>query len=390
MLTGGLVDILMALQIHEQFLNFLEKAKRPLIVLPETANADDFAAAFSCAALLAKMQKPIEIASSGGRLPKSLEFLPNPTNIRGDLPNIRQLTLRVNHQEAKIDELFYDIEDDELKINLVPKTGAWSEKDVTISTDSYRYDLILALGGQDLESFGQLYKDYTDFFYQTPIVNLDHSNANEHFGQMNLVDINAVAVTEVCYDLIEKIDPGLIDEEMATFFLTGMIYKTRSFRSSNVTPKTLKVAGALIARGARRDEIVQQLYKTRTVETLRLWGRALARLKSDAKSNLVWTLLTRQDFTNAGADEAALENIIEELMMSSPQAKIAAVFYETPESGVEVILKADRPFDALYLGAPFRASGRREEALLRLPEKDIVKAEKKVITHIKTCVKEQK
>ena len=379
-------SVSMSLNIHEQFLNALEQAKRPLIVLSEQPNADDFAAAFSCSALLAKMQKPVEIVTSGGSIPKSLEFLESPAAVRGDLPNIRKLTIHIDSKKAKVDELSYDVGDEEVLVHLIPKTGAWSEKDVKISTDSYRYDLIISIGAQDLESFGSLYKQYADFFFQTPIVNIDHSSANEHFGQMNLVDINAVASSEVIHDLLAKIDTGLIDEEMATYILTGMIYKTHSFRSTNVTPKTLKVAGKLIAAGARRDEIVQKLYKTRTVETLRLWGRALARLKSDEKHGIVWTLLTRQDFLNAGANEEALENIIEELMMSSPTAHVAAVFYEDSKDNIEVILRASRPHDALYLGAPFRAAGTREEALLRLAEDDIVKAEKKVITHIKNQI----
>lgn len=377
----------MSLNIPEQFLNALEQSKRPLIVLPEEANADHFAAGFSCVALLSKMQKPIDLVTSGGNLPKSLEFLGSPAPVRGDLPNIRKLTLHINSATAKVDELSYDVNEEEVLVHLVPKTGIWSEDDVRISTDSYKYDLIIALGGQELESFGALYKQYADFFFQTPIINIDHSSLNEHFGQMNLVDINAVATTEVLHDILEKIDNSLIDEEMATYLLTGMIHKTHSFRSENVTPKTLKVAGKLIGAGARRDEIVQKLYKTRTVETLRLWGRALARLKSDAKHGLIWTLLTKQDFANAGANEEALENIIEELMMTSPNARIGAVFFEHPKGHIEIILRASLPCDALFLGAPFRAAGTREQAILRIPGEDIVSAEKKVITHIKNSLK---
>lgn len=372
----------MALSTHEQFLAALERARRPLIALPEHATVDDFASAFGVAALLSKMQKPIDIVTSGGNIPKSLNFLHIPFSVRGDLPNIRELTLSINAKTAKIDELSYDYSEDEIKIHLLPKQGFWTAEDVRITTESYRYDLIIAIGGSDLESFGKIYKDYTDFFFQTPIINIDHDPGNEHFGRLNLVDINAVATSEVCHTLFTAIDPGLVDEEVATFFLTGMTAKTNSFRSENVTPKTLRVAGDLIARGARRDDIVENLYKTRTVETLRLWGRALARLKSDVKHNLVWTLLTKQDFVNAGTDDTSLENIIEELMISAPSAKVAVIFYEHKDGYIAAKLHAQRPFDAIYLGAPFRASGTREEAHLHLKENDIVRAEKAVIGHI--------
>lgn len=377
----------MALKTPEQFLSALERSRRPLIVLSEHANIDDFSSAFGVAALLSKLQKPIEIATTGGHVPKALDFLKTPFPVRGDLPNIRKLTLHVNAKDAKVDELSYDMVDGELQIHLLPKTGHWSENDVKISADHYRYDLIITIGVQDLESLGELYTLYADFFFQTPIINIDHSSANEHFGQMNMVDINAVAVSEVCHDMFRNIDTSLVDEEIATFFLTGMIFKTKSFRSDNVTPKTLKVAGDLIAVGARRDAIVENLYKTRTVETLRLWGRALARLKSAEDNALVWTLLTKQDFVAAGADEKAMDNVVDELMMSSPNAKIGILFFEHSDGSIRAIIHAARPFDALYLGAPFRAAGTREEARLKLTDKDIVTAEKNVIRHIKDQLK---
>ena len=378
----------MALETHQQFLTTLERAKRPVILLSEQANADDFVSAFSVSTLLAKLDKPVDIVTSGGGAPKSIDFVPNKNAIKGDLPNIRKLTLSVDAKDTKVDELSYDIVDDELRIHLLPKTGSWTQEHVKVTTDQYKYDLIIAIGAQDLESFGDVYQRYTDFFFNTAIVNIDHSASNEHFGQLNLVDINAVSCSEVCHDLFKRLDESMLDGNVATLLLTGMIFKTKSFRSSNVTPKTLKVAGELIARGAEREEIVKNLYKTRTVETLRLWGRALARLKSDTDHGLVWTMLTKQDFTNAGAEEQALENIVDELISTSPDSKVAAVFYEGRDNNIHVLLHAEKPHDALYLGAPFNASGTREEARLRVKEDSIVQTEKKVITHVRKQLKE--
>lgn len=376
----------MALALHEQFLQTIERASRPIVVLPETANADDFATAFGISALLQKLQKPVEIATSGGRMPKSIAFLAPEIPVRGDLPNIRKMTITVDADKAHVDELSYEVVDGKLHIHLLPKTGAWTAQDVAVKTDAYRYDLIITIGGADLESFGTLTKQYSDFFFGTPIINIDHHPKNEQFGAINVVDIHATSCAEVCHDLFLRIDPGLVDEQVATYFLTGMIHKTKSFRAANVTPKTLKTASELISRGARRDEIVQKLYKTRTVETLRLWGRALSRLKSDEARGVVWTMLTRSDFAAASSDETALENIIDELLLSSPHARIACIFYEHSDHDIRVIVRAERPHDALALGAPFRASGGREEALLHLSETDIVAAEKQVMSHLTKIV----
>ena len=70
-------------------------------------------------------------------------------------------------------------------------------------------------------------------------------------------------------------------------------------------------------------------------------------------------------------------------MMSSPNAKVGVLFYENEQKHIEAIVHANRPYDALYLGAPFRASGTREEAKLKLTDKNLVAAEKNVVQHIK-------
>lgn len=372
----------MSLLPHEQFLAALERATRPVILLPEVAHADDFASAFGLCALLAKLGKSADVVSAGGTAPKSLAFLANDIPIRGDLKNIRSLTINVDVKRAKVDELSYTVEGETLRIHLTPKSGSWANEDVSVATTSYRYDLIITLGVADLAALGPIGSTYADFIFHTPVVNIDHHMANDHHGQLNIVDVAAVANGEVCFELMSRLDDSIIDEHIATCFLTGMIAKTKSFKTHNVTPKTLKTAGALMNKGARRDEVIEKLYRTRSVETLRLWGRALARLKVDEQRHIVWTLLTRQDFVNAGTDETALEDIVEELLATSPEAHIVAIFYEHQGGYIATELHAERPHDALALGAPFKASGTRETVRLTIGDTDIVAAEKAIISHL--------
>lgn len=376
----------MSLLLHEQFLAHVKRAERPLIVLREVPTSDDFASAFGLAAFAEKLGKHTDILAGGGMAPKTLAFLENGHTVRTDLPNIRSLTVHVNVTRADVDQLTYAVEGDELRIHVTPKHGAWNSDDVRISTTGYRYDLIIMIGVPDVTSLGAVATAYADFFFNTPIINIDHAGANEHHGHLNLVDISAVANGEVCFELLSRIDATLVDAHIATCFLTGMIAKTKSFKTPSVTPKTLKVAGALMNAGAKRDEIVEKLYRTRSVETLRLWGRALARLKADHDAHLAWTLLTKQDFIAAGAHEDALDDIVEELLATTPEAHVIAIIYEHDDGTIAARLHTERPHDALHLGAPFKASGTREAARLTINEPDIVSAEKALISHIRDTV----
>ena len=373
----------MALKESQQIFEALKRSNHPLICVPSGAGADQYATAIGLARVLEKLDKKPTIVAADGKAQKNLDFLSGCEHISGKLENLRQFVIELDASKTKVDELTYEMKDDKLFVYLSPKKGFWSAADVRTSSSGYKYDLIICIGAPDHEACAQIYTENTDFFFRTPVINIDHTPENEHYGQMNVVDLTASACGEVCHDLIESIEPGLIDEETATAFLTGMIAKTKSFKTKDVTPKTLQTASKLMAKGARREHIIQNLYRTRSVSTLRLWGRALARLKMDESLHIVWTLLSQQDFMHAGAEEQDLPDVIDELLSSSPHARVVVLLYETSNHDIAAIIRTERPIDAIALCAPFHAAGTREEVRLVFKDKNIIQTETLLMEHIK-------
>jgi len=372
----------MALKESQQILETIKRSTRPLICVPSGGGPDSYASALGFAKVLKKLDKKPTVVAADGKAPKNIHFLQDHHAIESNIENLRQFVIELDATKTKIDELSYEHKNDKLLVYLSPKKGFWNKKDVRTSSSGYRFDLIICIGSPDFEACAHLYSENPDFFFSTPIINIDHSPDNEHYGQINAVDLTASACGEVCHDIVSSIEAGLIDEEIATAFLTGMIAKTKSFKTSNVTPRTLQTASKLIAKGAKRDHIVHNLYRTRSVQTLRLWGRALARLKADENAKMVWTLLSQQDFMHAGAEEDDLLDITEELIASSPHAKVVVLVYENKDRQVNAIVRAERPLDAISLCAPFNASGVREQVRLSFKKKTIVQVEKELTGHL--------
>ncbi|MBI4598925.1 hypothetical protein HY734_01875 [Candidatus Uhrbacteria bacterium] len=377
----------MALKQTQQVLESIRRSSNPLLVIPRGAGADGYASALGLARLMDKIGKRADIVAADGPTPAALHFLKDHERVRSELPHLRKLVIDIDVSKTRVQDIAKEERDGRLLLSLTPNQGFWAAHDVRISTSEYRYDLLICVGGADLEACAHLYEQQPDFFYRTPIVNIDHSPANEHFGHLNVVDVTASACGEVCHDLIEAMDPTLIDEETATALLTGMIAKTKSFKTAGVTPKTLQAASRLMGQGARRDDIVRSLYRTRSVHTLRLWGRALARLKSDPAMSLVWSLLSRQDFLHAGAEEEDLEDIVDELISSSPQATVAVLLYETSDHGIQAVIRAERPFDALRLAAAFHPTGTQTEARMHFEDHGLVQVEKVLIPAVLETMK---
>ncbi len=380
----------MALKESQQVLEAFKRSTRPLICVPSGASADHYASALGLARTLEKLEKKPTIVAADGATPKNTQFLSGHERIQHKIENLRQFVIELDATKTKVDELTYELKDEKLFVYLSPKKGFWEAADVRTSSSGYRYDLIICIGSPDHESCAHLYQENTDFFFRTPIINIDHTPENEHYGQINIVDLTASACGEVCHDLIASIEPGLIDEEIATAFLTGMIAKTKSFKTKNVTPKTLQTASKLMAYGAKREHIIQHLYRTRSVSTLRLWGRALARLKTDDQTHIVWTMLSAQDFMQAGAEEQDLPDVIDELLSSSPNAHVTVLIFENAQHEIKAIVRTERPIDAVSLCSPFHASGTHEEVRLTFPNKTITQTETQLMDHIKKTLTPQK
>ncbi|MBI5654932.1 hypothetical protein HZC53_04765 [Candidatus Uhrbacteria bacterium] len=359
----------MALNEAQQATELIARSKRILVATRQPETTDALAAAVAVSLFLNKQHKTVDAVIPGFDPKRAPSFLKT-ESLKSTLGAVRSFEISVDVSQNPLDQLHYDVKDGRLLIDIVPQNGEWSPKDVSFRHGTDRYDLILALDCPDVHALGDLFKDHADFLYRTPIINIDRDSGNEHWGQINLVDLTAVSTTEILYRLFLDWNRNLIDEDIATALLAGMIAKTQSFRTSNVTPQTLQTASELVAMGAKREDIVHGLWRTRTVPTLRLWGRALARLEQDRDSGLVWSALTRQDFMEAGADDRALDGIVRELVSYSPDAKVVVLANESldiQKAGIRISIHAQPPYSAQELGRVFGVTGSRDIIEFDLP-----------------------
>ena len=373
----------MALTQEQQLIELINKAKKLLITFSPARGGDAVGSALALASFLEKQGKLVDIVVDSWQVPTHLKFLPGINNIKNSMTSLRKFVLSLDLAGKDLSDLSYTIENNRLQIFLTPKTGTFSATDLNTKSSNFLYDLIIVVDSPDLESLGNIYHNNTEFFYQTTIINIDHSTANEHFGQINFVDFNTSSTAELVYKMMNNIHPQDIDANIATTLFTGLTSATKSFKTTSVTPNTLALASQLISLGARREEVVTQLYRTKTISMLKLWGRALARLKSDSSRKLVWLLLQPDDFIKSGASEDVLPGVIDELVTTSPEAGVITLIYEQKPNTTSVLIYAGLGRNALDLLKPFNPTGDRSLAKSILHDRTLLETEKLVIEHLK-------
>lgn len=358
----------MALSPTQQTMEHIQRASRILVITKESPDRDALAATAGFLLFLKAIGKQADAVAPGVKPEEIPAFLPAKNEIASSPAAMRASHLILDVSRVPLGEMIYDVKNGALDITVVPKSGEWTEKDVRFEHGKDRYDLIIALGSPDQRSLGAIARDHADFIYRTTIINIDCDAANEHWGQLNLVDANAVAVSELLYRVLDEWNRHAMTPDIATALLTGMIARTKSFRTKNVTPKTLAAAAQLVALGARRDEIVRGLWRTRDVATLKLWGRVLTRLEYVRDAGMAWSVVTQQDLIETKTTGVVLEDIVDELLSYTPEAPVIALFREgSAGSPSRVTISTRSPFVASDLARAFGGTGTRDTATFDLP-----------------------
>ncbi len=376
----------MALTTEKQIQETVCGKDKILIVTAKDYDGDRLSASLAWFLFLKKWigkDKEIDVCIENFSLMEKFSFLPKIDSIKSNVEECKNFVINMDVSDIDIDEISYDLKDNNLNFIINVKKGTFEGKEVVCKRGGFKYDIIFSIGAPDLESLGNFYDMDPEFFYKVPIINIDCSAKNEQFGQINLVDLTATSNSEIIFDLIKSIDAKLMDHDIATALLAGIIDKTRSFKAKNVTPKSLSIASALMSENARKEEIISNLFRTKTVTGLKLWGKALARLKMDEKYKIVWSLITNQDFIYTNTGERHLLEVIEEFITSIPEAKIIIILYEKGNNEICGLVKISNSHDAQELAKIFTPEGSRSLSRFILKDKNLLTAEKEVIEEIK-------
>lgn len=330
----------MSLNPAQQFEELLHKATHPLIILPPHASLDAASTALALGLFFEKNGKKVTLA--GDTLNKDLEsltILDKTENIKESITASRDFVLAFNTEYNNIVSIKSERLPKEFRIYLTPEKGSIDPRDFSFIPAQFIFDLAIVLGASDKEHCGKIYEDDPDIFYEMPVINIDNQPSNENFGQFNVVDLKASSLAEIVADLFLGSKAGVLPEVMVLPLLTGIIAATDSFQKKNTTPKSLQLASVLMQMGADQQRIIRSLYKTQPLHLIKLWGKAMAQIKSAPKLDLVWSLITTEDIIHARAEVDDLPLILEKIKTNSSQAKFFALLSPENHSSVRVLIK---------------------------------------------------
>lgn len=357
--------------------NLISGSQRILITTRDHPGYDEMSCALAWFLFLQAGGTKVQLAANPQNVHR-YRFLPGIESVQADVRTVDHFVIKLNVDKAKVQELSYDLQDDVLEIKILPKDGNFTPNDVSFGDSKFAFDAIIVIGAADQASIGQVFSQHKELFFKVPIINIDRQSRNLRYGQINVIDLKSTSLAEVSYEFMNE----RMTKDIATCLLTGLIAATNSFQTPQVTPATLKLASDLIIAGAPRADIVSNLYRTKDMDRLKVWGRILTRLKQ-VETRLVYSYITQDDLADKAID---LPSLVDDLVLASPEADMVLFFTEMSDHRTQVYMYSRENYDLHFLLQSFAPEGSRHQVSFVI-EKPRPEVEDEVVRYVRDRLK---
>ncbi len=195
---------------------------------------------------------------------------------------------------------------------------------------------------------------------------IDHHYSNSLFGTVNILVGDASSTCEIVTWFAEQVG-WTVGSDIATCLLTGLYTDTGGLLHSNVTPDVYRTVAHLQRRGGRRQEVVEAVFRTGKLSTLRLWGRVLEKISLTDEGGAI-SAVTEGDFRATGADTSELTGAID-YVNAVPGMRFSLILSER-DGKVKGSLRTLRDdVDVSLMAGKFSGGGHRKAAGFALPGK---------------------
>ncbi len=236
----------------------LRAANNVLVTVSANPSVDQLAACIGLTLALNKMGKH-GTAVYSGQTPSTIEFLKPEETLESTTDSLRDFIISLD--KSKADKLRYKVEEDVVKIFITPYKTSISEKDFNFSEGDFNVDVVIALGvskktdlDRAITSHGRILHDATVISVATTPAALENQ-----IGSMEWTSAEASSLCEMVTDLSTELDPAILDKQIATALLTGIVVGTDRFSNDKSRPHTMQVAGKLMEAGASTQLITTKL-----------------------------------------------------------------------------------------------------------------------------------
>lgn len=216
---------------------------------------------------------------------------------------------------------------------------------------------------------------------KAPLVNIDHHISNENYGDINIINTDAISTSEVVYDFFKSNDIAL-NAKMATAMYAGLVDDSQCFTTDKTNQKSFLMAADLIECGADNALCTQMLFKRRSLASVRMKAKMLAHARLHCEGRLVSTLVERSFFEQTGAYEVDCEEALHE-SLELVHVEVAFMLRHTKDGRIKGSLRSKKGMDMNAIAFCFGGGGHIHSAGFVTEGSSLQELEQQIIEKIK-------
>lgn len=218
-------------------------------------------------------------------------------------------------------------------------------------SEEKKADLAFILDCSDLDRVGWMKERIPRF---DTVINIDHHITSEQFGNINLVDPTASSTGELIFQLLHDNNFDL-NYEISLSLYTAISSDTGSFKFENTTPRTMKIAGALLEKGINPALVSQKLFDEYPVSTIFLLRDSLATLEFNHTRQIAWMSIHEKMLKQLEAEPEEMDGFVNYLK-NIAGVEVGVFFYHTDDKGTKIGFRS-KTVDVARIAETFGGGG---------------------------------
>jgi hypothetical protein len=243
----------------KQLIEKLKSSSNILVTVRNNPSVDLLSACIGLTIVLNKLGKHATAVFSG-EVPSTMEFLKPEETLEKNTDSLRDFIIALD--KSKADKLRYKVEDKSVRIFITPYKTSISQDDLEFSQGDFNVDVVVALGAHEQNELDQAIVQHGRILHDATVTSINNAN-NGSLGSINWQDTTASSISELvtvlAKDLAKDKNKPLLDEQIATALLTGIVAETDRFSNSHTTSSTMSISAELMAAGANQQLVATKL-----------------------------------------------------------------------------------------------------------------------------------
>jgi nanoRNase/pAp phosphatase (c-di-AMP/oligoRNAs hydrolase) len=247
-----------------QLIDRLKTANTVLVTVSRNPSVDQLAACIGLTLIVNKLNKHGSAVFSG-QIPSTIEFLKPEDTIEKTTDSLRDFIIALDKDKA--DKLRYKVEDQMVRIFITPYRTSLSDADLEFSQGDFNVELIIALGVKDQDDLDQAITAHGRILHDATVASVN-IGVESSLGSINWSDPQASSLCEIVADMATVLGDNLLDEQIATALLTGIVAETERFSNDKTSALTMSASSQLMAAGANQQLVATELAENGTTSEM--------------------------------------------------------------------------------------------------------------------------